>query len=288
MSNNNFMPNNIILAFVLTILAGLSTVVGAFMIFWVKTTCTKFLSFGLGLSAGVMIYLSFFELLKESNHLLTGGVNGGYSGLVVIMFLIGLAIAGVIDAFTHNRLEVCPRSECKNMGMPNAMGDQWHGHRHRHGRRFSAEQALLKTGIFTAVIIAVHNFPEGIATFTASSVSLVFGLPIAIAIAIHNIPEGFCIALPIYYATNNKQKSIMYALLAGLAEPVGALLTYVILLPFINNNVLGVMLAIVAGIMVYISFDELLPTARRYGGHMSLFGLVCGMVLMAFSLYLLG
>ncbi|MFA7654054.1 MAG: zinc transporter ZupT [Candidatus Magasanikbacteria bacterium] len=281
------MQNNIILAFVLTILAGLSTVLGAFLIFWVKTTCTKFLSFGLGLSAGVMIYLSFFELLKESNHLLTNGVNNGYNGLVIIMFLVGLTIAGIIDSFTHSRMEACPSSKCENMDMPTVMGNRWHGHRHRHGQNLSQQQALLKTGIFTAIIITVHNFPEGIATFTTASVSLVFGLSIAIAIAIHNIPEGFCIALPIYYATNSKKKSILYALLAGLAEPLGALLTYLILFPYINNFTMGIMLAIVAGIMVYVSFDELLPTARRYGGHMSLFGLVCGMALMAFSLYLL-
>lgn len=280
------MQSNILLAFILTILAGLSTIIGAFLIFWIKTNCTKFLSFGLGLSAGVMIYLSFFELLKESNHLLTDGSNNNWSGLVIIMFLVGLTITGIIDIFTHNRMEACPSLECKKTDVAN-LGNQWHGHRHRHGQRFWSEQALLKTGIFTAIVIAIHNFPEGIATFTTASINMVFGVSIAIAIAIHNIPEGFCIALPIYYATKNRKKSILYALLAGLAEPVGALLTYLILLPFINNNVLGVMLAVVAGIMVYISFDELLPTARRYGGHTSLFGLVCGMALMAFSLYLL-
>jgi len=217
-----------------------------------------------------MIYLSFFELLKESNHLLTDGSKNNWNGLVIAMFLVGLAIAGLIDTFTHNRMEACPSLECK-----------------KNKQQFWVEQALLKTGIFTAIVIAIHNFPEGIATFTTASINMVFGISIAIAIAIHNIPEGFCIALPIYYATKNKKKSILYALLAGLAEPAGALLTYFILLPFINNNVLGIILAIVAGIMVYISFDELLPTARRYGGHTSLFGLICGMALMAFSLYLL-
>ena len=284
--SDNFMQSNIIFAFILTFLAGLSTVIGALLIFWIKTTCTKFLSFGLGISAGVMIYLSFFELLKESNYLLTGGLNNNWSGPVILMFFVGLVIAGIIDMFTHNRMEVCPGLKCKKFGVVN-LDNQWHGHRHRHGQQFWSEQALLKTGIFTAIVIAIHNFPEGIVTFTTASINMTFGISIAIAIAIHNIPEGFCIALLIYYATRNKKKSILYALFAGLAEPFGALLTYFILLPFINNNVLGVMLAIVAGIMVYISFDELLPTARRYGGHMSLFGLVCGMALMAFSLFLL-
>jgi len=279
------MENNIILAFVLTTFAGLSTVLGALLIFWIKTTSTRFLSFGLGLSAGVMIYLSFFELLKESNHLLSDNLDSKYSLVVVMMFLVGMVIAGIIDALTHSRLEAYPDSECKNKNCELA-GNGWHGHRHGRGKR-SGQQTLFKTGIFTAIVITIHNFPEGIITFTTASVDLVFGLSIAIAIAIHNIPEGFSIALPIYHSTKSKKKALSYALLAGLAEPVGALLTYLILYPYLNDHVLGMMLAVVAGIMVYVSFDELLPTARRYGKHISLFGLVCGMILMAFSLYIL-
>ncbi|MFA5995393.1 MAG: zinc transporter ZupT [Patescibacteria group bacterium] len=253
------MSTNTIYAFILTTLAGLSTVLGACLIFWIKTTCTKFLSFGLGLSAGVMIYLSFFELLKESNHLLASTGNNNW--LVIMLFLVGLAIAGIIDIFTN--------------------------YKQPYTKTFWNKQALLKTGIFTAIVITIHNFPEGIATFTTASVNIVFGLSIAIAIAIHNIPEGFCVALPIYYATHNKQKSIFYALLAGLAEPLGALLTYLVLSPYINAYLLGVMLAVVAGIMVYISFAELIPTARKYSQHLSLFGLVSGLILMAFELNLL-
>jgi len=280
------MQENIILAFALTTFAGLSTVLGALLIFWIKSTSTKFLSFGLGLSAGVMIYLSFFELLKESNHLLSDGLDGKYSLMVISMFLVGMVIAGIIDALTHSRLEAYSDSECKNKNC-SLPGGGWHGHRHGQGRQQMGQKTLFKTGIFTAIVITIHNFPEGIITFTSASVNIVFGLSIAIAIAIHNIPEGFSIALPIYHATKSKKKALLYALLAGLAEPVGALLTYVILLPYLNDHVLGIILAIVAGIMVYVSFDELLPTARRYGKHISLFGLVCGMILMAFSLYIL-
>lgn len=280
------MQSNILLAFALTIFAGLSTVIGALLIFWIKTTSNKFLSFGLGLSAGVMIYLSFFELLRESNSILIDGSDKIWSGLVIVMFLVGMVIAGVIDLFTHNRMEACSGLECKRGG---AVGsdNNCRGQGYRHGKFFLSSRTLFKTGVFTAVVIAVHNFPEGIVTFTTASVDIVFGIAIAVAIAIHNIPEGFCIALPIYFATQDKKKSIFYAFIAGLAEPFGALLTYFILRPFISNTVLGVILAAVAGIMVYISFDELLPTARRYGGHMSLFGLTCGMALMAFSLFLL-
>jgi len=282
------MQSNFFLAFTLTVLAGLSTVIGAFLIFWVKNTRTRFLSFGLGLSAGVMIYLSFFELLRESNRLLNEVANNEYNWLVILMFLIGLAIAGIIDTITHNRMEACPSNDCKGLFIENPIYGSCHGYKHHHAQEHWARQMLLKTGIFTAIVIALHNFPEGIITFTTASINPVFGISIAIAIAIHNIPEGFCVALPIYYATHSKKKSIFYALLAGLAEPLGAILVYLVLSPFINNFVLGIMLASVAGIMVYVAFDELLPTARKFGhGHTGLIGLVIGMIIMAFSLYLI-
>lgn len=172
------MQNNFFLAFLLTVLAGLSTAVGALLVFWVKTSCTKFLSFGLGLSAGVMIYLSFFELLKEANHLLLGNVQSGYRWLVIFMFLCGLALAAIIDALTHQQIGACPNLDCQ---VPNTGG--------RRDKTPCKHEILFKAGLFTAIVIAIHNFPEGIATFTTASVNLVLGVPIAIAIAIHNIPE---------------------------------------------------------------------------------------------------
>lgn len=282
------MQSNLFLAFSLTFLAGLSTVIGAFLIFWIKNPRARFLSFGLGLSAGVMIYLSFFELLKESNHLLSLSSKNEYGWLAIMMFLAGLAVAGIIDAFTHNRMESCQGNNCKGLFIENPIYESGHGYRYRHAQANWSQQMLLKTGLFTAIVIALHNFPEGIITFTTASINPIFGISVAVAIAIHNIPEGFCVALPIYYATHDKRKSILYATLAGLAEPVGAILTYLILRPFIDNFILGIMLASVAGIMVYVAFDELLPTARKFGhGHIGLAGLVAGMIIMAFSLYLL-
>ncbi len=269
------MTNNLVYSLILTSVAGLSTMIGALIIFLVRTTCTKHLSFGLGLSAGIMIYLSFFELLKESNKLLKSDFNNNYSGSVILIFLCGLMIAWVIDTLTHKGMGTCHNLSCKNLNPNN------------YQQNIFNQQNLLKTGIFTAIIIGIHNFPEGIATFTIASFDLIFGVSMATAIAIHNIPEGFCIALPIYYATHSKKTSFLYALIAGLAEPLGALLTYLILFPHISNNIIGIMLAIVAGFMVYISFDELLPSARKYGGHISLLGLICGMGLMAISLRLL-
>ena len=145
--------------------------------------------------------------------------------------------------------------------------------------------ALHRTGIFTALAIGIHNFPEGFATFISSLQSITLGLPIALAIAIHNIPEGMAVSLPIYHATGKKKKAFWYATASGLAEPVGALAGFFILLPLMGEATLGITFGIVAGIMIYISFDELLPAARVYGnGHLTILGLTMGMLVMALSL----
>ena len=140
-------------------------------------------------------------------------------------------------------------------------------------------------GLFAALAIAIHNFPEGLAAFASALTDIKLGIPIAIAIAIHNIPEGIAVSVPIYYATGNRKKAFMYSFLSGLAEPVGALIGYLILFSFFNDVVFGILFASVAGIMVFISLDELLPSAERYGKHhLSIYGLVAGMVVMAVSL----
>jgi len=144
---------------------------------------------------------------------------------------------------------------------------------------------LMKMGSFTALAIAIHNLPEGLATFTAALTDPSLGIAIAVAIAIHNIPEGIAVSIPIYFATADKKKAFWYSFLSGLAEPVGALVGYLILMPFMSPTIFGVLFAGVAGIMVFISIDELLPAAREYGEHhLSIYGLVLGMIVMAVSL----
>ena len=146
---------------------------------------------------------------------------------------------------------------------------------------------LYRMGLFTALAIATHNFPEGPATFVGALKDMKLGIAIAIAIAIHNIPEGVAVSIPIFYATGNRNKAFVYSFLSGLAEPVGALISYAILFSFFNDIVFGILFASVAGIMVFISLDELLPTAREYGQHhLAAYGLVVGMVVMALSLLL--
>ena len=146
---------------------------------------------------------------------------------------------------------------------------------------------LLRMGMFMALAIAIHNFPEGLATFAAALSDPALGISIAVAIAIHNIPEGISVSVPIYYATGSKKKAFLYSFLSGIAEPIGALIGYVILLNFFSDFVFGILFAGVAGIMVFISLDELLPSAQKYGEHhLSIYGLIAGMIVMAFSLLL--
>jgi ZIP family zinc transporter len=146
----------------------------------------------------------------------------------------------------------------------------------------------MRVGVFTALAIAIHNFPEGLATFLSAIKDPSLGIPIAIAIAIHNIPEGIAVAVPIYHATGNKKKAFGYSFLSGIAEPVGALLGFTLLRVFFNDLIFGIVFSGVAGIMVYISLDELLPSAEKYGEHhLSIIGLVAGMSVMALSLLIL-
>lgn len=274
--------DNINLPLFLTFLAGLSTVLGGSFVFLFKRINARLLSFGLGLSAGVMIYMAFFELLKEAGKELETAFGHDAGWQVIIFFIMGMALAAIIDLVTVHQVKLCD-----NLNIENGRSQRQKGANCLIYKQ-DKQQKLLKTGIFVAFAIALHNFPEGMITFTAANINFVFGISIALAVAIHNIPEGFCVALPIYSATGNKPKSILYATLAGLAEPLGALIVYFFLSAYLNSMAIGVMLGVVAGIMVYISLDELLPTANRFARwHIGLSGLVTGMIIMAGSLYLL-
>ncbi|MDR0420817.1 MAG: zinc transporter ZupT [Prevotellaceae bacterium] len=268
------MQADILIPFILTLFAGLATGVGSAIAFFAHRTNRRFLSFSLGLSAGVMIYVSFVELLDQAQIVLSKPENFGTKmGIIisVLCFFGGMLLIGIIDRFVpsvENPHEV--RSvESMNIAPPQ-------------------NAKLMRMGMITALAIGIHNFPEGIATFVAAIENPTLGIAIAVAIAIHNIPEGIAISVPIYYATENKKKAFSLSFLSGLAEPVGAILAYLILMPFISPVVMGCVFSTVAGIMVFISFDELLPAAREYGEHhVSIFGLVSGMLIMAVSLILL-
>ncbi|NDV65124.1 zinc transporter ZupT [Bacteroides sp. 224] len=266
------MEQNFLIAFLLTLFAGLATGIGSLIAFLAKTTNKKFLSFSLGLSAGVMIYVSFVEIFAQAEDLLIleYGMKKGML-ITVVAFFGGILLVSLIDKLVpsfENPHEV--RSVESMDGPP------------------PRNAKLMKMGIMTALAIGIHNFPEGIATFTAALENPTLGIAIAAAIAIHNIPEGIAVSVPIYYATGDRKKAFSLSFLSGLAEPLGALIAYLILMPFMSPTLLGCVFAAVAGIMVFISLDELLPAAREYGEHhVSIYGLIAGMAIMAFSLILL-
>ncbi|MDR1916100.1 MAG: zinc transporter ZupT [Synergistaceae bacterium] len=270
--------NNVLFAFALTLFAGLSTGVGSALAFWAKQTNTRFLSVSMGFSAGVMIYVSFVEIFAEAKRILTNewGAHAGSWGTVGAFFA-GMALIAVIDKLVPSEGNPHEAHSIEEMSEVEREQSEL-----RHDMR-----ALHHTGIFTAIAIAIHNFPEGLATFTAALVEPNLGIAIAIAIAIHNIPEGIAVSVPIFYSTGNRKKAFLYSFLSGLAEPAGALIGYLILMPFFSPAIFGMLFAAVAGIMVFISFDELLPAAEKYGEHhLSIYGLICGMVVMAISLLL--
>lgn len=255
----------------LTLFAGASTGIGSVMAFFSKKFNHKFLAGALGFSAGVMVYVSLVEIFFKAKTSLTGlyGLKTGY-WLTVGAFFAGIALIALIDRLVPSyenphelkNLESLPLESHKN-------------------------HKLLRMGLFSALAIGIHNFPEGLATFMGALQDPKLGVSIALAIAIHNIPEGIAVSVPIYYATKSKRKAFSLSFLSGLAEPVGALIGYLILRMFMNDAIFGLVFAGVAGIMVYISLDELLPTAEEYGEHhVAIIGLISGMLVMAVSLVL--
>ena len=257
----------IILAFTLTLIAGLSTGIGGAIALIAKRTNTKFLCASLGFSAGVMLYISFMEMMPTAKESLDAVVGEKLGMLYLILaFFGGMGVITLIDF-------LIPQS-----ANPHEM----------HGVEdiSNDKKGLQRVGLVVALSIAIHNFPEGIATFASALEGLDVAIPITVAIAIHNIPEGIAVAVPIYHSTGSKQKAFWSSFTSGLAEPLGALIAYIFLMPFWSPIVNGIVLAAVSGIMIFISLDELLPSAEKYGKHhISIAGVVVGMALMAFSLY---
>lgn len=273
------MHENLLLAFGLTLFAGLATGIGSMLAFLTSRTNTKFLSWALGFSAGVMIYVSLVEIFVKAKVALVGAmgdVKGNW--MTVAGFFGGMLLIALIDRFIPKQKN--PHEVKKVEDMQGPLVENMQG-------SLKDQSSLLKMGTFTALAIGIHNFPEGIATFTSALQDPALGIAIAAAIAIHNIPEGIAVSVPIYFATGSKKKAFKLSFLSGLAEPVGALVAYLILMPFLNDIMFGTIFAAVAGIMVFISLDELLPAAQKYDeAHTSIYGLVAGMAVMAVSLLL--
>ncbi len=266
----------ILFAFGLTLFAGLSTGIGSLMALLTKKTSPRFLSVALGFSAGFMIYVSLIELFADSKKSLInilGDTQGNW--VTVIAFFSGIILIAVIDRLVPSIEN--PHEARRVEGMSDGKD-----------ALTCSQQKLMRLGFVSAVAIAVHNFPEGLATFATGLHNPSLGIAIAFAVAIHNIPEGIAVSVPIYCATGSRRKAFRWSFLSGLCEPLGALLGYAIFASFINDLTLGILYAMIAGIMVFVSLDELLPTAREYGSpHLAIYGLVGGMMVMAVSLLVL-
>ncbi len=277
--------NGILSALILTLIAGAATGIGGALVLFKKKISSNFLAGALGLSAGVMIFISLAELFPEAQAEIaaTGSMKYG-EALVLVAFFVGMGVITLIDFLIpeyenpHEASGLSLNSRTAAVGMLEQTGN---------------EKALQRLGLMSALAIAIHNFPEGVATFIGALNDPQMGAGITFAIAIHNIPEGIAVAIPIYYATKSKGKALLYATLSGLSEVVGALLCLAVTAVFGMELTGGgaafpLILAAVAGIMIYISLDELLPTAEKYGKHhVAIAGVVGGMAIMGISLLIM-
>lgn len=252
----------------MTALAGLATVAGGFITFFVNKNNMKVLSLGLGFSAGVMIFVSFTEILTSAGELLKEYFPVNYSWVVFGGFIAGAIISKIIDVFLPDHIEEDDFTDSEE--------------------HLSSHVHIKRAGILTAIAIAVHNFPEGLGTFLVSSQDLTLGVSVAIAIALHNIPEGIAVALPIYHATGKKRMAIWYSFWTGMTEPIGALIGLGLLSWFLPQMFVGFLMAVVVGIMIYIAFDTLLPLSHEYGDwHYAITGVMSGIIVIWASLLML-
>lgn len=263
----DFTNAEILLAFSVTLLAGLATLVGGLLVFFTQPS-PRLLAFGLAFAAGAMVYISLAEILQKSilSFSAEWGPDAGFTA-GTLAFMGGLVLIAVIDRLVPNPHE--------QLSLEDGLKDK------------SNKDYIKRVGLMAALAVTAHNFPEGLATFFAMLESPEIGLPLAVAIAVHNVPEGISIAVPIYAATGSRKIAVLAALGSGLAEPIGAAMGYGLLAPFMTQSVFGGVFGLIAGVMVYLSLDELLPAAKRYAkGHETVYGLISGMAVLAVSLIL--
>lgn len=267
-------------AFALTLLAGLSTGIGSLIAVFAKRTDRNWLSVTMGFSAGVMLYVSFIDIFpKALEHLTVSFGETRANWYTVLAFFGGMLLVAIIDRLIpqyENPHEMTASDTIEELEEEHKVGPK------------SKKASFYKMGVVTALAIGIHNFPEGMATFIATYQDLALGISIALAIALHNIPEGIAVSIPIYYASGSKRKAFFYSFISGISEPIGALAAYFLFRNYFNDVVFGLAFAAVGGVMVFISLDQLLPAAQKYGKHhMTIYGLLAGMAVMALSVLLL-
>lgn len=258
----------VLIALAVTLAAGLATALGSLLVIFARSPNPRLLAFGLAFAGGAMVYVSLTEIFTKSvtSFTLAYDPRLGFT-FATFAFLAGVLLIMAIDMLVPNPHDTLAADDPMLR---------------EHNREY-----IRRVGLMTALAITVHNFPEGLATFFATLANPAVGLPLAFAIAIHNIPEGIAIAVPVYYATHNKTYAFGASLLSGLAEPVGALIGFALLSQYLNEAVFGAVFGLIAGVMVFLAIDELLPAAKRYAqGHETVYGLVSGMGVLALSLVL--
>jgi len=252
------MNSTFLFAMLLTTLAGLSTTLGSIISIFYRKPSQEYMAFTMGFSAGIMVMISFVELLRLGIETI-GFIYGN------LAFFMGMGILFVIDVLLPH-IYILEKYNSKD----------------------SSNSRLKKASIFVALGIAIHNFPEGITTFVGTMKDIDIGIALAVAIALHNIPEGIAVSVPVYAVTGSTRKAFLWSFLSGISEPIGAFIAGIILMPFLNDTIIGWMLSMVGGFMVFIAFDELLPVSQSYRKeHISIIGVMVGMILMSFSLALL-
>ena len=263
------MTKEVILSLGLTTIVGLSMGLGSLVSFLVSETNKRFLALSLSFSAGIMIYVSFMAILPEGMELIESHYGEHTSNLIALTgFFGGMLITAIVEKLVHK------------------FGGHIHGHDHDdHDHHHHDDEHLSKLGLMSAVAIAIHNLPEGLAIFTAGLKDVSVAIPIAAAVILHNIPLSIAISVPIYHSTGSRRKAFLYSLLVGLCQPIGAVIGYLILSNFLNDMVFGVLFSVVAGIMIFVSLDELLPSSQKYEDHhISVYGAIVGMMVMALSM----
>lgn len=285
------------LALAISMGAGLATVLGSLLVIFARETNTRLLAFGLAFAGGAMVYVSLVEIFVKSQ----GAFEAVYPekeayAYATLAFFCGVGVLVLIDRLVPNPHHGVRAAEVTDeaVQVPRPLGAAVAIQAHEPAARHHApvadtadRQMIARVGLMAALAITAHNLPEGLATFFATLENPTIGLPLAMAIAIHNIPEGVSIAVPVYYATGSKGKAVLATFLSGLAEPLGALLGYLVLAPFLSDAIFGAVFGIIAGAMVFLALDELLPAARRYAqGHETVYGIVSGMAALALSLVL--
>jgi ZIP family zinc transporter len=280
---------NFLFALLLSSLAGLSTTIGSLFAFIVRKPNPRFISFIMGFSAGVMILVSFVELLQQSiaRNGLFLAMNFFFLGMI-IMLILDMGISHYYEYEHEIGKNPTNNPQFESVHYKFHEGNHKHRNQYRHRQKRQQYEGLKKTSLLIAIGIFIHNFPEGMATFMGALKEVQLGVILAVAIALHNIPEGIAVAVPVYAANNqNKKKAFLWSFITGLSEPLGAIIVWLVLFPFINNYIIDTTLAIVAGIMIYISLDELLPVSRSLGKeHISILGIIAGMFVMSMSLLL--